>query len=351
MICAFAINLSFYASKLSSWKERFCAALATLLCVAPCIAAGVFLGLQTVAAVEIVGSLSVPLLEALPTRMGNFISEFMEMTIRVLLLLCILLWKLSNTPNHAGESRRSTLDQPQIKTPASATKSEPSNPKLRRLAIVLDLDRTLLRTWPECVDLKFSPLVHIPPPVQRAMLARKLDFFKIPGYIGVWRPGAQRFIRELASFGDLYVSTLASAQYALDVREALGEGSRGLFRGMATREDTDRNRMKDLSLFGHDLERLVIVDDDWRVHQKENVVSVAPFDGDCSDTEFTSPHLLARLKALNQCKDVRDDEHGSLRLGRSTNLHGEQGARSTRFCWRSSSQDFPSLAGWDWELC
>ncbi|GMH43141.1 hypothetical protein BSKO_11063 [Bryopsis sp. KO-2023] len=174
--------------------------------------------------------------------------------------------------------------------------------KVGRLAVVLDLDGTMIRSWHECKDPRRSPFANVPPQVQRAILHDKLETFKYRGFIGVVRPGAERFIREIATFADVFIGTLASPGYAAYVRRVL-DGDRGLVRGMTTSADRDENGLKNLDLFNHDPKRIVIVDDDTMIRQKSNIVEARPFYGDHEDKDLD--FILTRLRALNGVYDVR----------------------------------------------
>lgn len=130
------------------------------------------------------------------------------------------------------------------------------------------------------------------------------------------RPQLDDFLEEAAKMCEIVLFTSAAELYATECVELL-DPERRLFSAVLTREHctlTDQLYIKDLSLLGRPLERVVCVDDHMGacMLQPNNAVPVRPFVGGLEDQEL--PHVLSVLHRLRHVDDVRDSLRGMYNL-------------------------------------
>lgn len=130
------------------------------------------------------------------------------------------------------------------------------------------------------------------------------------------RPQLDDFLNEAAKMCDVVLFTSASEAYASACARLL-DPERRIFSTLLTREHcalTDQLYLKDLSLLGRPLERVVCVDDHVGacMLQPDNLVPVSPFLGEPGDHELA--HVLSVLHRLRDADDVRPTLRGMYNL-------------------------------------
>ncbi|XP_004485939.2 uncharacterized protein [Cicer arietinum] len=163
---------------------------------------------------------------------------------------------------------------------------------LNRKTVFLDLDETLVHSQtfppPESFDFVVKPIIDGEP----------MDFYVAK------RPGVDELLESLASKFEVVVFTAALKEYASLVLDRLDRNrfiSHRLYRDSC--RNVDGKLVKDLSLVGRDLKRVVIVDDNPNSfsHQPENAILIRPFVDDICDRE------LWKLRSFFDGSDSFDD--------------------------------------------
>jgi RNA polymerase II subunit A small phosphatase-like protein len=180
-----------------------------------------------------------------------------------------------------------------------------------RLTVVLDLDKTLLCTYPEhhvketfvsgtsstTCWLQYSTSNGVGGTAGATTLAVFL------------RPGAQQFLAALATFADVVLFTAASAAYAQPLARLL-DPQRGVFKAClykdATVRHAGREGVKDLSTLNRDLSRVVLIDNCpfSFLLQPTNGIPCKPYSSQPSDTHLLEV-MLPLLLILADAPDVR----------------------------------------------
>jgi len=173
--------------------------------------------------------------------------------------------------------------------------------------LVLDLDETL-------VHAQLSEWIDIPHPPSFSV---KVDTGGVTQEFAIWeRPGLREFVERVAELFEVVVFTASQKSYADRVLNAL-DPNRRLFRFRLFRDHCvfyDGAFLKDLSVLGRDLSKVVIVDNSPHAFgfQLDNGVPIESWMGDQSDEELK--RLLPFLVKLSQAQDVRPLVRESFRL-------------------------------------
>lgn len=176
------------------------------------------------------------------------------------------------------------------------------------LTVVLDLDDTLIMT---------RKTNDIPGKVAEAIRNGTLMSKKSVWNFGqgetsmtiVFRPGVQNFIQKLSEFAEVVVFTAGSASYAGPLIDKL-DPDHSLFSARLFRCSTVKTRyqeyVKDLSLLGRSLQRVILVDDKplSGLLQPHNLLPCMPFTGDYRDHQLMASYLPL-LEHLHHAPDVR----------------------------------------------
>jgi RNA polymerase II subunit A small phosphatase-like protein len=192
-----------------------------------------------------------------------------------------------------------------------AAQLPPLPPQQRgRLTVVLDLDKTLLCTYPEHqVKETFVSgtssiscwLQYTSQGVGNSAAATTLAV--------LLRPGAQQFLAALTGFADVVLFTAASAAYAQPLARLL-DPQRGVFKAClykdATVRHAGREGVKDLSTLNRDLSRVVLIDNCpfSFLLQPTNGIPCKPYSGQPGDTHLLEV-MLPLLLILADAPDVR----------------------------------------------
>lgn len=181
-------------------------------------------------------------------------------------------------------------------------------PASRKLTVVLDLDETLVCTYPS--DRVPTWLQASSPqryPMRRIQYGR--SGHPSNTIVVYERPGLQTFLSQASRFAELVIFTAGHAAYAQPVVDLL-DPERRFFAGALFRDATvtasSRENVKDLSLLGRDLSRTVLVDNNPYsfLMQPANGLPIAPYHGDADDGHLLGV-VLPLLEALAQLHDVR----------------------------------------------
>ncbi|CAI8590953.1 unnamed protein product [Vicia faba] len=161
-----------------------------------------------------------------------------------------------------------------------------------RKTVFLDLDETLVHSTtalpPASFDFIVRPIIDGEP----------MDFYVTK------RPGVDELLKSLASRFELVIFTAALKEYASLVLDRLDQNrfiSHRLYRDSC--RNIDGKLVKDLSMAGRDLKRVVIVDDNpvSFSNQPENAILIRPFVDDACDRE------LWKLRNFLNGSDCFDD--------------------------------------------
>lgn len=163
-----------------------------------------------------------------------------------------------------------------------------------RTTLVLDLDETLVHSTLEpCEDSDFTFPVHF-------NLREHTIYVRC-------RPYLKEFLETVASMFEIIIFTASQSIYAEQLLNIL-DPKRRLFRHRVYRESclfVEGNYLKDLSVLGRDLARVVIVDNSPQAFgfQLDNGVPIESWFDDRSDRELLT--LLPFLQSLVGVEDVR----------------------------------------------
>ncbi|KAF7069471.1 hypothetical protein CFC21_075096 [Triticum aestivum] len=163
-----------------------------------------------------------------------------------------------------------------------------------RTTLVLDLDETLVHSTLEpCEDSDFTFPVHF-----------NLRDHTI--YVRC-RPYLKDFLERVASMFEIIIFTASQSIYAEQLLNVL-DPKRRLFRHRVYREScvyVEGNYLKDLSVLGRDLSRVVIVDNSPQAFgfQLDNGIPIESWFDDPNDKELLA--LLPFLESLVEVEDVR----------------------------------------------
>ena len=180
-------------------------------------------------------------------------------------------------------------------------------PPTSRLTVVLDFDETLAAVYPE-------PCPSIPVGRSRAAPTLRVSGVDLGegarGTVRVFvRPGLVEFLEEVSTIADVVLFTAGLPGYAAPIVSALDPaGDRlpvRLYRA-STRVVAGTPCVKDLSVLGRDLARVVLVDNSpfSFLAQPECGVPATPFDG-CGDDAHLLTTVLPLLRELAEIEDVR----------------------------------------------
>nr|XP_010916740.3 probable C-terminal domain small phosphatase [Elaeis guineensis] len=165
-----------------------------------------------------------------------------------------------------------------------------------RKTVILDLDETLVHAKTDPPPERYDFTVH---PVIDGQI---LTFYVLK------RPGVDELLKEAAKAFEVVVFTAGLREYASLVLDHLDPGgeiiSHRLYRDSC--KEMEGKFVKDLSVMGRDLDRVVIVDDNPNAYafQPENAVPVAPFINDLGDRELQK--VIKFLEVAPLFDDTRD---------------------------------------------
>ncbi|KAK8675601.1 hypothetical protein V6N13_033666 [Hibiscus sabdariffa] len=211
----------------------------------------------------------------------------------------------------SGVSGFETLDRPRLQvefeadselTDALVTRESNRNrlPPLvsdKLKTVVLDLDETLVHSSP-------SP----PPETYDFMIKPNLYGLRMNFYVSK-RPGVDEFLEAISKKYEVVVFTAGLEPYAsllLDILDPKGLISHRLYRDSCNRSSRGRF-IKDLSMIGRDLERVVIVDDNPKSYslQPANGIPIKRFEDDMEDRELEKLGVFFQ-RYCDGFEDMRD---------------------------------------------
>ena len=154
--------------------------------------------------------------------------------------------------------------------------------RIRKPTLVLDLDDTLICTFP---------------------LPLKLQYFQVRIKQCVFiatRPGLQKFLAEISKIYEVFIFTYAEKEYAdkvLDIIAPEIDLEHRLYRDQCVK--IQGYSVKDLRMIQRPLSRIILVDDtpSCALLQPPNLIHILPYQGDTSDTVL----LDELLPTLQHC--------------------------------------------------
>eukprot|EP00002_Diphylleia_rotans_P028647 TRINITY_DN578_c0_g1_i1.p1 TRINITY_DN578_c0_g1~~TRINITY_DN578_c0_g1_i1.p1 ORF type:complete len:394 (-),score=65.95 TRINITY_DN578_c0_g1_i1:407-1588(-) len=177
-----------------------------------------------------------------------------------------------------------------------------------RLTLVLDLDETLVHSaFPFLEPIRPA----LPTPHFRFVMNNPAsrDISDVLRTVCVWkRHGLHEFLEAVSSFCEVIVFTASHQSYAQPLMEIL-DPTKQVVHGLLFREHTVPTAcgfVKDLSLLGRPLDRMVIIDNNPLsfARNPDNGIAVKSFYGE-EDSACSLIHLLPFLHALSLTSDVR----------------------------------------------
>eukprot|EP01018_Ginkgo_biloba_P015259 Gb_30135 [translate_table: standard] len=166
--------------------------------------------------------------------------------------------------------------------------------RMQKKTIVLDLDETLVHSSEE-------PLPHYDFSIRSNIDGEIVTFYVLK------RPGVDHLLIELVKNYELVLFTAAVKEYANPVVDEIDPQrsiSHRLFRDSC--REMSGKFVKDLSLLGRDLKKVIIVDDNPNAYmlQPQNAVPVSSFVDDLSDREIAS--VISFFKVGADYEDLRE---------------------------------------------
>ncbi|GLJ14307.1 hypothetical protein SUGI_0230460 [Cryptomeria japonica] len=167
--------------------------------------------------------------------------------------------------------------------------------KMQKKTIVLDLDETLIHSSEE-------PLEYYDFAVNVVIDGEPATFYVLK------RPGMDELLQQLKDRYELVLFTAGIREYAdavVDRIDPYGAIKHRLFRDSCT-QTCEGRFVKDLSLLGRDLRRVIIVDDNPNayVFHPHNAVPVSSFVDDLYDRELSS--VISFFKVVQDYEDLRE---------------------------------------------
>ncbi|CAK80463.1 unnamed protein product (macronuclear) [Paramecium tetraurelia] len=169
---------------------------------------------------------------------------------------------------------------------------------------------------PSKLDVKTNKMLLPKKPLKNYTLVLDLDetlvhYQELPNGGGQFlvRPYAEEFLEKLSKYYELVIFTAAQPDYANFIIDIIDKQK--VVTSRLYREHTcykDNIYLKDLSILGRSLERVIIVDnmpENFQL-QPENGIYILSWTGDQNDRALKDLMPLLEQIALKKCKDVRD---------------------------------------------
>ncbi|XP_061569187.1 CTD (carboxy-terminal domain, RNA polymerase II, polypeptide A) small phosphatase-like a isoform X2 [Cololabis saira] len=172
-----------------------------------------------------------------------------------------------------------------------------------RNCVVIDLDETLVHSsFKPISNADFIVPVEIDGTVHQVMLKR---YGGLPEVYVLKRPHVDEFLQKMGELFECVLFTASLAKYADPVADLLDQW--GVFRARLFRESCVFHRgnyVKDLSLLGRKLSKVIIIDNSPAsyIFHPENAVPVQSWFDDMTDTELLD--LIPLLEGLSKEEDV-----------------------------------------------